>query len=268
MLKLENVSALELYYIANCYSLEKEKSLLLENGVKNYQQFKDLVDKNVWLKESLLYNYLDKVLRDLEKYKDREPALLVTPGYDDERFLVTDSLVMGDKLLLRCPTNIKGSKFDILGNYTIEEIKFMMYHTDSKGVNSLIEINRITTNNIEKIFDSIKMYEEQVIRQSKEESDFREGNLFELHKTDKMWIVEDNLEDIILYLIYNTHEELVWGKLDDAKRRLLISSVMSNSKSAKVIRSNLINVISNYTTLKELEKGVTKSKVLNRFIKK
>ena len=43
---------------------------------------------------------------------------------------------------------------------------------------------------------------------------------------------------------------------------------MKDSKSdyLRVIRQNMINVISNYTTLTELKKGVVKTKILDRFI--
>ena len=73
---------------------------------------------------------------------------------------------------------------------------------------------------------------------------------------------------VVLYLICNSNDEFVWGSLSDIQKRMLCSCALKHNSRDKIVREHLIDIISNYTTLTELEKGVTKTRVLNRFIKK
>ena len=112
------------------------------------------------------------------------------------------------------------------------------------------------------------MYDEQVLRQA-ELTPKRNCNLFLKDKKNKNEIVEDSYSDIIMYLIYNTKERTIWGKLTDPQKKLYISSAINSKKRDKIIRNRMIDIISNYTTLPELEKVTDgNQKVLKRFIEK
>ena len=72
-----------------------------------------------------------------------------------------------------------------------------------------------------------------------------------------------------MYLIYNTEERTIWGELTESQKKLYISSVINNKKRDTIIKDRMIDIISNYTTLPELEKVVDGNrKVLKRFIEK
>ena len=72
-----------------------------------------------------------------------------------------------------------------------------------------------------------------------------------------------------MYLIYNTEERTIWGELTESQKKLYISSVINNKKRDTIIKDRMIDIISNYTTLPELEKVADGNrKVLKRFIEK
>ena len=124
---------------------------------------------------------------------------------------------------------------------------------------------------IKKILPLITFYDEQVMRQYQELDNihtlmhtFNQTPIFYLNKTAKQAIVEEEINDIIMYLLDNTKEELIWGKLSDNQKKLLETA----TRNKNITREHLIQIITNYTTLSELEKGITKTKTLNRFIRK
>lgn len=72
-----------------------------------------------------------------------------------------------------------------------------------------------------------------------------------------------------MYLIYNTEERTIWGELTEPQKKLYILSVINSKKRDTIIKDRMINIISNYTTLPELEKVADGNrKVLKRFIEK
>lgn len=265
MIKLENVSALDL---KNYYCGQKEKGILRSNNILNYQDLKTYIENNN--EDELLFKKrLLKVEKTVEKYNKigKDPCIYVTPGYDDELLLRTDMEVFGCNLLLWNPTTENYVKYSKLMNLSIFEIKYLLSHTDSRGDNALCQLKNISDNNIVKIYQAVCMYEEQVLRQASLNNP-KSVNLFYLNEDAKREIVKDTLKDIVLYLIDATKEELIWGKLTDPQKKRLISAVVNDKKIDRIIRKNLCDVISNYTTLSELEHEHTKRKALNRFIKK
>lgn len=54
------------------------------------------------------------------------------------------------------------------------------------------------------------------------------------------------------------------------KQKLLFEKAIKGVKTREgiIARDNLIDVISNYTTLGELEEGIVRTRTINRFIKK
>jgi hypothetical protein len=66
------------------------------------------------------------------------------------------------------------------------------------------------------------MYEDQIQRQSNLTKE-RNINLFNFNKDEKMDITEEMYNEIIMYLVYNTNERLVWSSLTDAQKQLYLS---------------------------------------------
>lgn len=236
----------------NCYSIEDLISL-----TKKYPKYDwDIVNKRI---DEL------KLIVDKSSIKGIKPE---TYEYEDNGIESVDKLNKGDVLLLDNPTLELQTKFKGLRTYSIDEIKHNLKLTDQFGRNVIGRIRNIGPDSITKIISALKMYDEQILRQANL-TEKRNYNLFLKDKKAKNEIVEDLYSDIIMYLIYNTEERTIWGELTESQKKLYISSVINNKKRDTIIKDRMIYIISNYTTLPELEKVADENrKVLKRFIEK
>ena len=148
----------------------------------------------------------------------------------------------------------------------IAEIKELLGHIDYNDFqNTFTRIRSFGSATGQKVVDAIKFYEQQVLRQAAETEE-RGINLFMLNKKEKDEIVESEIKYIAEYLIDNA-KTLVWGNLTDTQKQRIMSAVLSTKgEYTQQDKKALINAISNYTTLSELEQGVIKKKTLDRFI--
>ena len=236
----------------NCYSVEDLISLTKEYTKYNW----DIVNKRI---DEL------KLIVDKSSIKGIKPE---TYEYEDNGIESVDKLNKGDVLLLDNPTLELQTKFKGLRTYSIDEIKHNLKLTDQFGRNVIGRIRNIGPDSITKIISALKMYDEQILRQANL-TEKRNYNLFLKDKKAKNEIVEDLYSDIIMYLIYNTEERTIWGELTESQKKLYISSVINNKKRDTIIKDRMIDIISNYTTLPELEKVADGNrKVLKRFIEK
>lgn len=236
----------------NCYSVEDLISLTKEYHKYNW----DIVNKRI---DEL------KLIVDKSSIKGIKPE---TYEYENNGIESVDKLNRGDVLLLDNPTIELQTKFKGLRTYSIDEIKHNLKLTDQFGRNVIGRIRNIGPDSITKIISALKMYDEQILRQANL-TEKRNYNLFLKDKKAKNEIVEDLYSDIIMYLIYNTEERTIWGELTESQKKLYISSVINNKKRDTIIKDRMIDIISNYTTLPELEKVVDGNrKVLKRFIEK
>lgn len=236
----------------NCYSIEDLISL-----TKEYSKYDwDIVNKRI---DEL------KLIVDKSSIKGIKPE---TYEYENNGIESVDKLNRGDVLLLDNPTLELQTKFKGLRTYSIDEIKHNLKLTDQFGRNVIGRIRNIGPDSITKIISALKMYDEQILRQANL-TEKRNYNLFLKDKKAKNEIVEDLYSDIIMYLIYNTEERTIWGELTESQKKLYISSVINNKKRDTIIKDRMIDIISNYTTLPELEKVADGNrKVLKRFIEK
>ena len=104
----------------------------------------------------------------------------------------------------------------------------------------------------------------QLERQSLE-CDCELDDIFFANKLLKEECLEDQIKEVIQY-ITDIANECIWGELTDCQKKQLLHSVLSKGSHAKEMKNILIDVISNYTTLKEIESGLVKTKTINRFI--
>lgn len=87
-----------------------------------------------------------------------------------------------------------------------------------------------------------------------------------LNKKEKEEIVESELKEIVEYLLDNA-EQCVWGNLPSSKKIQMLRTIYATrGEQTLEDRKRLVNAISNYTTLSELEQGVVKKRTLDRFI--
>lgn len=117
-----------------------------------------------------------------------------------------------------------------------------------------------------RILTALDMYSEQVARQAKL-TDLRDINLFTYQQKEKEEIVKELYDKMMEYLL-NTVSEFVWGELSEAQKQLYSLSIANKTKKGQRIRHKMISIISNYTTLPELEGASEDFKVLKRFIKR
>lgn len=277
MIKLENVSTKRLIDYAMRLSKYDEEmkrfyELLIVYDILDYQKLKDILVSN-----NNEFKFLRNELFDVEQNIKNMNVLGLEPeifmfdtyrdfGIDDKTLRITDESNKGDLLLYTSPMVRGGARINQLKYMSIDEIKHLASHLNSyKLQNTLMVKRNFGFDTVKKVVEKVKFYEEQVLRQALE-TDEREINLFMLNKDTKDEIVESQLKDIVEYIIDNANE-CVWGKLSDTQKHQMMRAVLSK-RGEYVLRDRrkLIDTISNYTTLKELENGVVKKKTLDRFI--
>lgn len=284
MITLEMISTRELigraqYKAENDIKFMYIYELLTRNNIRNYQMLLDFLDANSLFSDeygvvTYLRNQIEKVKKkiDKENSKDNELGVFTFDSYkkyglDEKTIIETDSKNMCDVLIYRNPLYELPPKFILLNGCSIERAKDLLgYLTEikfeSEFANNYVGFGESFT---KKIYDVIKLYEEQVLRQASE-TDKRGINLFVLNKDDKRELVIEQYDEIIRYLV-DVAEELCICKLTDHhKRKLLMTITASKEERVIRLRQEMINIFTNYMTLTELKSGVVRTKVLNRFI--
>lgn len=73
------------------------------------------------------------------------------------------------------------------------------------------------------------------------------------------------IEESFEYIAKNA-EVMVWGYLTPKQKQKILEIIKSDSRYEKAIYNKLFEVITNYVTLEEAQKGLIKTKAINRFI--
>ena len=251
------------------------KKLVEENNVESVEELLYLSHLHKEYDWSEIYRML---LGDFEKSWNMSlqngyiPEIFTTKGYSDEKLKKQDVFNKGSILLLNSPLTIQSAKYECLETKTIKTIKSDLSHTFPNGSNYLSagnpEYMSIGSHDISRIVSSIEMYEEQIERQAQLTKE-RNINLFELHKLEKLALIEELYNEIIMYLLDHTKERLVWGELTALEKKAYLSSAINEKQEDIIIKEIIKAYIANYTTIKELEDVLNyKLKVLKRFIVK
>lgn len=255
------LSTLEKHQIRDFQTLKN----MVENGRK---EFRNEIFQNAILEVEANVAHAEK--------QGREPIIFNCNNYEgatvfSKTLKYTDKHNNCDVLIFKNPTISCTGKYNMLNDVTINEAKNLLskvtaYDKPSTGNNAFIEkFRRFTITDAANVRDAINFYEEQVLRQAYE-ANKRGVNLFSLNKTQKDLIVRKNVENIVKYLVENA-DNYVWGKLSSIQKNKLVTAVTKCSGyENQLIRERMIELITNYTTLKELQSDKVKEKVLNRFI--
>ena len=282
MIKLENVSTRQL--IETLYQLksqsinktyEEEYNFLVNNHIYDYQILKELLDS-----ETIQDDYVIILKRELNLVEEKisksnqlgkTPKIYTYDTYnhcnvEQKTLEITDESNYGDVLIPSSLFRDTSAKSATINNITIKELKYLSSHLSRYRLkNELIDKRNFGNSTVDKIVKRIIFYEQQVLRQAKE-TNKRDINLFMLNKKEKDQIVESELEAIINYII-TCNEKFIWGTVTEEQKVKMIRILSSPlSKIVKQDKKMLINIISNYTTIKELEDGIVKNKTLTRFI--
>ena len=269
MIELKNISARTVVP----YDAYGIKELAKKTGAVSAEDVLELITKYPeydWSKVIKMFGEVEREM-DLANKKGREPEMFYTKGYSEEDLSQQDLVNGGGILLLNNPADFK-VKYRTLETKSIAEIKTDLAHTLSNGQNVVSGSNSLYRNigedSIPRLVSSIEMYEDQIQRQSNLTKE-RNINLFEMHKDTKMDITEEMYNEIIMYLVYNTNERLVWSTLSDAQKQIYLSSAINKKQEDIKTRERIKEYIANYTTLPELERVADHDlKVLKRFIVK
>jgi len=258
--------------------------LICKYNITNYHELKNLIESgNPDFNILFLKNHIIYVEKILSRLNERNVSPILYPcnnyegfDYDRDTLLLTDNSVTGDKLLFVNPLT-DGMLKRKLEAYTIHDLKMLLNQVaivQTYGLNKNNGQNAFVNHSYDfgddyalKIKNMINFYEEQVMRQAIE-TGLTDVNLFALNKEVKSRFVEEQINEIIEYLL-DSAEVCVWGELSKTSKDNL-SRVLKNSVSYKAINAKygLIDAISDYTTLSEVEEGLVRKRTIDRFIVK
>lgn len=248
---------------------KENREVINRHKIESVKDVITLIDNYPELSWQILQRRIENIISQMNRanVEGRRVQIYSPKDYSHESLLYTDKLNTGKELLLHNPTIQYQTQFSALEEFNISEIKRYLTHTTSTGKNYLLMCARnIVEERVLQILSAIEMYEDQIERQALLTQE-RNINLFTYNYVEKRKIVEDNLGSIVEYLIANTRKKLVWGNFTDVQKKLLMSSLVNKKSIDLTIKERLIDIISNYTTLPELEELFNNNqKVLKRFI--
>lgn len=267
MIRLENITVKKAIPYGN-YNIQK---FINEKGAVSVEDVLHLMAEYPEYDWDEIRKNCKNIQREMEKAnaKGCEAEIYYTKGYENSELLKQDAINYGNILLFDNPTAFRYG-YDCFKNKSIAQIKEDLSHTAENWQNYISSANceyrNIGSKSLPRIISLVEMFEEQIERQSHLTPD-REINLFELDKNEKLEFIEEIYRDIVLYLVDNANERLVWGSFSDFQKKIYISSVMSTRQIDRENKERIKTYIANYTTLPELEEAKHNDlKVLKRFI--
>lgn len=276
MLNLENVTTYPLIELLSVrYGIDSQLLLdaLISYQIFDYQGLEDFIFDNPV--DNIDYDYLEKDLKIIKRRVERnnnkgiEPQLYFTKGYVNQNLEYADKLVKGDKLIFSNPFNAYSPKREDISQMSISTIKHLLSHTKENGKNGITHLPGFSDELIRKLIWAIEFYEAQIMRQAQNEH--VEGcNLFELNekeKTDELLHGNEPIKYSLEYIL-DTASIMVWGPLSSNQKCKLdnIIAKIDEKKHDNKILDAIFNIIRDYVTLEEVQKGLVKTKVINRFI--
>lgn len=291
MITLENISTLPLTGIRqqrrDSEVSRQNCNLIKELHLTDYQKLKDFYDRY----EEIAHTKKDFICRsdNLEKkISDVETALekMNKQEVNAEVFKITenpflfamingksivDSQIDGSDLLYGSPFEYGNYQYKIrkgkVIGYTVYELKELLTHCETNGVNSLKYYLSISDNSeVIRILNAIKLYNEQIERQYLECADEEQlPNLFKLNSDKKTKLIAEQIKEIADY-IGNNAIGFVWGEYNATEMQRIYLAAYGSSLQDVERRKRLINTLSNYTSLEEAENGLIRTRAINRFL--
>ena len=276
MIELKDVSTYNLLY-AIWTSKTRNKEILfkclIDYNISDYQKLEDFIMNHPV--ENINYDYLELVLKkvkftiNMANEEGRNKNVYKFPNYEDELLESTDENVYGHQLILVNPIQGYNSSRFLLTEMNIKRIKYLLSHTTPNGENALRYINRIGNAYVMKVLNAVKFYDEQVKRQL-EYYQYGVTNLFELNqdeKTDELILGSEPIQYSLDYIV-DTAIETIWGPMTDYQKKKIkdMSRKIKNGNFSDKGFNSIFNIIRDYVTLEECQKGLVKTKAIKRFI--
>ena len=242
--------------------LIRENVISIDDLIKCMSKYPEIDWEQINIKLSRMYQLMKRNNSD-----EIEPELYTLDEYPLNYLKYTDTCNNGDVLMLYSPTFMSERLYQKVRSSRMDFIKNSLSHTDYKGVNYYKCFSDKKSDDINRIVKMVKMYHEQVIRQSVLTNE-KYINIFKYQEKDKLQIARDKYAEIVAYfLLYS--KEFVWGDFNEFQKKLFLESVVTDREKAIYTKELLIKYIANYTTLDELEKVYRNEySILKRFIVK
>jgi len=283
MIRLEDVSALN---IVNESSLLKKrlvdkeeiKKAIETSRIKDYRQLEELIKTGHPMFDKKSFKVMLELVKENIEYANRigiVPEVFYSNNYsglniDDKTLKATEGKTFCRQLVINNPILGQSEKVIQIRTLKISEAKILLskvvaYNKEVTGNNAFLDIYpNFIEEDIKKMINAINFYETQISCQYIETGK-RGVCLFGVNKEEREKIIERQIKNIIYYIINNA-KECVWGELTDEQKEMMIYAINNrNISENNHIICRLVNVLANYTTLKELENGI-KPKTLDRFI--
>lgn len=286
MIDLKDVSVRNLTHYAYGLAIvdEEDKPIiefLRKHNITNYEELESVLDllirnditDDIFLILMNLTKELKKAKNIVSKANEKEKQdkiftfnTLQIFGIDDKTIHMTDSNNKCSVLPYAHPY-ARGAVLNTLKCLSIEEAKNLLskyYICDNNLKNAITSRRNFGSNRAKKVAELINFYDEQVVRQRLSHKNANDYNLFTLDQNTKKLILLEQLRDIVEYL-FDTTEECIFGELTSASKSKIASAAIStNGEENERTRTNLISMLSDYTTLEELEKGILTSQEVIR----
>lgn len=275
MLKLENVSTYD--FLVNLLFSKNENERALGEILQIYEIF-DYQRLEFFIEykpiNGIDYSILEEKLNSVKKRVGRtnaagvEPQIYLTTNF----FSRTDADVKGKSLILANPIYIP-SKNTTVAKSDINTIKHLLAYATPTGKNALTYLYGIGDLSINKIYNAVLLYDDQVSRQAKcaFDDEAAVNNLFEYNideKTEELVVGSEPISYSLEYIL-DTATEMIWGPLTDSQKTRLntLVKMTKDGKYGSKDLNEIFDVIRNYVTLEEAQKGLVKTRTIDRFIK-
>lgn len=254
---------------------------LVTYGIDNYGALNELITSGcIEFQKPCLIMALKNAKKSVERLSgskkiDQTYTFLkyANSDFDMQKLHQTDEQVSCQALPVSSIFNVDYNTSDRIENISIAEAKVLMGLVNLEGRNAFAsnsDLQNIGVAKTKKIAQAIDFYDEQILRIAATIPNLKDydGNLFEKDKDLKEKAIEDQILDIVLYLIENG-SEFLWGKMNERRKDKLFSICQSVKQSKDLkIKKKFIDIIRDYTIIEELNNSSDLRLSLQRFIVK
>lgn len=278
-IELKHISIIPLQTKLKIYNIQhkNQKALIDHPWIDDFQKLKTMYEKQQQFGWDVFTDDIYAEIKEVEEkllnfnkkgYKpeiyltNEEPQIYNYSYKKDE----VDKTITGEVLLYANPLEYSPKRKKI-SQYSIYELRQFLSHCEPNGKNLLSRFALgFGPYESKRLVNAINFYNLQLERQSME-SDYGldDSKLFYANKDLKEQYLQDQIKEIAKYFV-DTANECVWGELTDNQKQKILRSVLSKSEGAQETKQRLIDIISNYTTVREIELGLVKTKTIDRFI--
>ena len=279
MITLENISTIPFTGIKSKKNYSSISNIINDLNITNFGLLKEFLQNNPQYQD---FNELKELLNQIEMKLDLLKKLNIKSDIYRIEYetdfkdnitdkIVLDKSVMGSDLIFDSPFKKMSKTKEGISKYSIYQLKEYISHCDIVGTNLLKkDLSFINESDIYKILNAIYLYEEQLNRILAEENNIdtlEYSNLFKMHYNDKKELITEEIKEIAEYIGDNA-TEFIWGKFSYIELSYILYGAYSISEKDILRKDAFIHMLANYTTIGEAEKGLVRTRAIDRFIKK